>query len=331
MQVGGLPDVDLGAGVGEQLGVPAGLGHRVVPAQVDRDPASAARRAARGPARATGAPKLPGTCSANQAPAGSAASQRGSSRGCVGTHCSTALVTTTSVSGCGVQSTTSACWASIPALPGGGDHLRRGVQRVDRGRRPARGEQPGQVPGTAAEVDDAARGGRRRSGRAGRGTGGRGGRRSSGRASGPSWCVTVGRSARPPSGCGATIGGDLGAPARPASVPGSGRTCSTMPSRPGTLRCTNHAPPPGRSRWCAAADRRRRRGSCTVSGTRPGSTSRSRRGGRSVSSTAPSTTSDLDGLDHGRARPSCQVALLTRCQPTRRAPPSARAATARAR
>ena len=213
--------------------------------------------------------------------------------------------------------------------PGGVDHLRGAVERLD----PASGQRAassrGEVPGAAAQVDDAARARGARPGRAGRGRAGRGGRRRRGRPPGPRWCSPVIAVLLSASSAG-DVRGDL-ARRRAGSVPASGRTCSTVPSRPGTLRCTNQAPPPGRSRWWRLRIEPSTR-ACTASGTRPASTRRNRRAGRSASRTAagpPSVAISSSTASTTASAPFRHTARLTRCQPTRRGPSavSARAAT----
>ena len=132
------------------------------------------------------------------------------------------------------------------ALPGGGHHVRGGVERGDPGLGPPIAQQRGQVPGTAAEVDHAPW-------RAGPDPGS------------PDAGEQVVERARPvvveveverrfPAGARhrarPSVRATSAAIWRTAagSVPGSARTCSIVPSRPGTLRWTNQAPPAGRRR-----------------------------------------------------------------------------------
>ena len=126
-----------------------------------RAAAGPAARRARGPGRATGAPKLPGTCIASSAPAASAATHRGSSSRCCGTHCSTALLITTSVSGRGVQPATSARRASIPRTRAASTIS----AELSRASTSAAGQRAAssvvRLPGPQPEVDDPARTARR--------------------------------------------------------------------------------------------------------------------------------------------------------------------------
>src|SRR4051794_5308589 len=112
------------------------------------------------------------------------------------------------------------------------------------------------------------------------------------------------------------------------SVPASGRTCSTVPSRPGTLRWTNQAPPPGSSRWWRLRTEPSTR-ACTASGRCPASARRTRRAGRSASRTAggpwpsvpsPAGISTASTASTTASAPLRHTARLTRCQPTRRGP-----------
>ena len=211
-----------------------------------------------------------------------------------------------------------------PPLARRGHHLRRRVQRAHRRLRPAGGQHAGEVAGPAAEVDDPPRRRRPRPGRAGRGTGASGGRRSRGRAPGPRWCSRLAR--RTLVACalrGATGRRRCRATCRTAAVVGAGVGAHLQDHAVAARhRCAARTRPHRRaaSRWCRLRIEPVTR-LCTASGTRPGVASRNRRGGSSAMRTAPSTVSRSAASTTVRV-PDCQVTLLSRCQPTRRAPPS---------
>ena len=271
-----------------------------------------------------GAPKLPGTWKASSAPGGRAASQRGSSSRCRGTQCRTALLTTTSVSGAGVQSTTSTRRASIPRRAGGGDHLRGAVDGLDHGVRPAGGEHGG--AGARARSPDRRRGaGRaRRCGGAGRGTGGPGGRRRRGRP-------------RVPRGAHASSAHGVQRP-RPSVRATSAATCATTAPGPCRRRDAPAAPCRRARAPCAGRTRRRRRaarggGGCGSS-PRPGrarprarvpGVGEAEAPGRAVGEqhrVRPVVRGELStsSASTTASAPLRHTARLTRCQPTRRTP-----------
>ena len=252
-----------------------------------------------------------------------ARASRGSRSRCAGTHCSTALVTTTSASGGGVQSTTSSLLGVDPPLARRGHHLRRRVQALTAASGQRADSTPVRWPGP--QPRSTTRRGATAPTRASRSWNGRERWSSKSRYSAGSQVVLTPNSTlvlftRPDARWPRSARDAPDPRTASASVPGSARTCSTTPSRPATVRCTNHAPPPGRSRWCRLLIEPVTR-SCTASGTRPGL-------GQPEAARRLVGDEDRarDRLDLARPRrrasaPPSQVALLIRCQPRRRGRP----------
>ena len=121
VDVGGLPGIDRAAGLGQNLGVANRRLDDIAFTETSCPPTHLRTPAGAQPsrtARCDGASKLPGTWNAIHAPGASSPAHRTTNSACPGTHCSAALDTTTSVSGCGAHAARSPTTRVEPALAG---------------------------------------------------------------------------------------------------------------------------------------------------------------------------------------------------------------------